>query len=182
MFIVSECWLKQTHHWRRNCAVIPNPHIFLTFLKPLWPDIRPLMQNWWSHTWTLKAFLCVSVKSLSVISGDPRKLHLNLEKPWPSLLRWMASGGWRTCWGEFWTLCVAFGARPVCIFSDIDIHAPLPEHFARGCTILQCGSQLDKDKLLLNDFWHQLPFASALWNLESLGSPCKNLFKHRWSR
>lgn len=94
----SQCqnvsWSSPTTE-RETFVVIPNPHFSPAFLKPLWPDRGPLTQYWWSHTWTLKAFLCVSVKSLSVISGDPRKLHLNQDKPWPSL--WV---GWPQEVGE----------------------------------------------------------------------------------
>lgn len=60
--------------------------------------------------------------------------------------------------------------------------AVLPEHLVTDCTILQCGSHLDKDKLVLKDFWHQLPFTNDLWNLESSGSLHKNPVKHSWSR
>lgn len=89
VLLLSEYLLNQARRWMRNiCCLVPKsscfPSRFFFFYKPLWPDTEPVK----SHTWTLKGFLCVSITSRCEISSDPRKLHLNRDKPWPSLQDW----------------------------------------------------------------------------------------------
>lgn len=110
-----------------------------------------------SLTWTLKGFLCVSVTSRCEISSDPRKLHLNRDKPWPSLRDRGGLGRLENISGWIVNLHVAFGARPVRIFSGIHIHTTSAWIARqRGRTIVHGDQRWDKDKLSLNDFWHQL--------------------------
>lgn len=156
IFAESGSTLNEKHLLFCSQVLMFSLHFF--FYKPLWPDTETLRQRRWSHTPELWKASSVSPSRHAARSLLTREnctwTGINLD---PVCEIGTASGGWRTFRGELWTLHVAFGARPARIFSGIHVHtASAWIARQRGCTIVQGDQRWDKDKLLLNDFWHQL--------------------------